>query len=105
MAKTEEIFGLLKLPDSALLKNAEVEMGKLQAEIDYQISEVERVIKEKKQLKNQLNSMTLNPEEKLAIKLDHRVDALVKANFNLKGEVARLTRTNNDLIVRLNQKL
>jgi len=95
----------LKLPDSALLKNAEVEMGKLQAEIDYQISEVERVIKEKKQLKNQLNSMTLNPEEKLAIKLDHRVDALVKANFNLKGEVARLTRTNNDLIVRLNQKL
>lgn len=48
MSKGEEIFGLMKIPDSVLLKNALIEIGKLKSyidELEYKLKKAEQLNK------------------------------------------------------------
>lgn len=59
--KTKPIFGLDKIPDSVLLRRANVEIGKLKAYID-------ELSHERHNLKNELFKLRkLNPEERQTI--------------------------------------
>ena len=87
--KDEEIFGLMKVPDSVLLREARIEIGQLKAYIE----ELEEKIKSQDiQLQDQIKAIDYNLEkDSKVLKLKNKVKEQAEKICKLKGEVEKLT--------------